>query len=254
MLSLRPSQHLLDKMNECMTKQACRLPTLTLLGHVIRKQPSWIHKIARYPLLLSLLKCLKVRIQSWLHTQLNLQRALILRNCCDLKRGVWPFQRFRTCLYRFGPAWSGHKLVIWEPAKWIFAWIHLIPALFVTFSEVVYTSWRFNSGQCWLVLVWHWLVTECRETHARLWNWTEVRFTVWLLKYLLIQLLISLFLATHACRKPGTTAAVQTETSSRPKRLKCVFPSGEPPICRLFIECYENLSWLKYRWPLISKC
>ncbi|XP_076025637.1 TSC complex subunit 1b isoform X2 [Genypterus blacodes] len=52
-------KHLLDKMNECMTKQACRLPTLTLLGHVIRKQPSWIHKMARYPLLLSLLKCLK---------------------------------------------------------------------------------------------------------------------------------------------------------------------------------------------------
>uniref|UniRef100_A0AAQ5XU13 TSC complex subunit 1b n=1 Tax=Amphiprion ocellaris TaxID=80972 RepID=A0AAQ5XU13_AMPOC len=52
-------KHLLDKMNDCMTKQACRLPTLTLLGHVIRKQPSWIHKIARYPLLLSLLKCLK---------------------------------------------------------------------------------------------------------------------------------------------------------------------------------------------------
>ncbi|KAK6315930.1 hypothetical protein J4Q44_G00134540 [Coregonus suidteri] len=52
-------KHLLDKMNECMTKQACRLSTLTLLGHVVRKQPSWIHKIARYPLLLSLLKCLK---------------------------------------------------------------------------------------------------------------------------------------------------------------------------------------------------
>ncbi|KAM8872959.1 TSC complex subunit 1b isoform 1-T2 [Synchiropus picturatus] len=52
-------KHLLDKMNDCMSKQACRLPTLTLLGHVIRKQPSWIHKIARYPLLLSLLKCLK---------------------------------------------------------------------------------------------------------------------------------------------------------------------------------------------------
>lgn len=47
-------------MNDCMTKPACRLPTLMLLGHVVRKQPSWIHKIARYPLLLSLLKCLKV--------------------------------------------------------------------------------------------------------------------------------------------------------------------------------------------------
>ncbi|XP_017281040.2 TSC complex subunit 1b isoform X2 [Kryptolebias marmoratus] len=52
-------KHLLDKMNDCLTKQACRLPTLMLLGHVVRKQPSWIHKIARYPLLLSLLKCLK---------------------------------------------------------------------------------------------------------------------------------------------------------------------------------------------------
>ncbi|XP_015257276.1 PREDICTED: hamartin-like [Cyprinodon variegatus] len=52
-------KHLLDKMNDCMAKPACRLPTLMLLGHVVRKQPSWIHKIARYPLLLSLLKCLK---------------------------------------------------------------------------------------------------------------------------------------------------------------------------------------------------
>ncbi|KAI4901435.1 hypothetical protein NFI96_014724 [Prochilodus magdalenae] len=52
-------KHLFDKMNECMARQACRLPTLNLLGQVVRKQPSWIHKIARYPLLLSLLKCLK---------------------------------------------------------------------------------------------------------------------------------------------------------------------------------------------------
>ncbi|XP_059382153.1 TSC complex subunit 1b isoform X2 [Carassius carassius] len=52
-------KHLFDKMNECMAKAPCRLPTLTLLGHVVRKQPSWIHKITRSPLLLSLLKCLK---------------------------------------------------------------------------------------------------------------------------------------------------------------------------------------------------
>lgn len=69
------SQHLLDKMNDCMTKQACRLPTLTLLGHVVRKQPSWIHKIARYPLLLSLLKCLKVTTQIRLDEQRNLVKA-----------------------------------------------------------------------------------------------------------------------------------------------------------------------------------
>ncbi|KAJ8285672.1 hypothetical protein GJAV_G00029620 [Gymnothorax javanicus] len=52
-------KHLLDKMNECLSRQLCRLPTLTLLGHVVRKQPSWIHKMARFPLLNTLLKCLK---------------------------------------------------------------------------------------------------------------------------------------------------------------------------------------------------
>ncbi|XP_035642287.1 TSC complex subunit 1a isoform X2 [Oncorhynchus keta] len=52
-------KHLLDKLNEYMAKPACRLPTLTLLGHVIRKQPPWMHKITRFPLLTSLLKCLK---------------------------------------------------------------------------------------------------------------------------------------------------------------------------------------------------
>ncbi|KAL0193459.1 hypothetical protein M9458_011755, partial [Cirrhinus mrigala] len=43
-----------------MGKQSCRLSTITLLGHIVRKQPPWIHKIARFPLLASLLKCLKV--------------------------------------------------------------------------------------------------------------------------------------------------------------------------------------------------
>ncbi|XP_051551164.1 hamartin-like isoform X2 [Myxocyprinus asiaticus] len=52
-------KYLLDKMNECMGKQSCRLSTITLLGHVVRKQPPWIHKIARFPLFALLLKCLK---------------------------------------------------------------------------------------------------------------------------------------------------------------------------------------------------
>uniref|UniRef100_A0A8C1ZV68 TSC complex subunit 1a n=1 Tax=Cyprinus carpio TaxID=7962 RepID=A0A8C1ZV68_CYPCA len=61
-------KYLLDKMNECMGKQSCRLSTITLLGHIVRKQPPWIHKIARLPLLASLLKCLKVsKIQSHAH-------------------------------------------------------------------------------------------------------------------------------------------------------------------------------------------
>lgn len=44
-----------------MGKAATRLPILSLLGHVIRRQPSWKHKLSQAPLLLSLLKCLKVR-------------------------------------------------------------------------------------------------------------------------------------------------------------------------------------------------
>ncbi|XP_039620235.1 hamartin-like [Polypterus senegalus] len=52
-------KHLLDKLNDCMTKSACRLATLTLLEHVIRKQPPWIHKVSRAPILQALLKCLK---------------------------------------------------------------------------------------------------------------------------------------------------------------------------------------------------
>ncbi|XP_069729348.1 hamartin isoform X1 [Phaenicophaeus curvirostris] len=52
-------KHLLDKINEYMGKAATRLPTLSLLGHVIRRQPSWKHKLSQAPLLLSLLKCLK---------------------------------------------------------------------------------------------------------------------------------------------------------------------------------------------------
>ncbi|XP_075434876.1 hamartin [Ascaphus truei] len=52
-------KHLLDKINEYTGKAANRLPTLTLLGHVIRRQPSWKHKLSQAPVLQSLLKCLK---------------------------------------------------------------------------------------------------------------------------------------------------------------------------------------------------
>ncbi|KAG8142019.1 hypothetical protein E2320_006658 [Naja naja] len=52
-------KHLLDKINEYMSKPSTRLATLSLLGHVIRCQPSWKHKLPQAPVLLSLLKCLK---------------------------------------------------------------------------------------------------------------------------------------------------------------------------------------------------
>ncbi|KAJ3604346.1 hypothetical protein NHX12_029087 [Muraenolepis orangiensis] len=50
---------LLEKLNDCVVKSVNRLPSLTLLGHVVRRQPPWIHKITRSPLLPSLLRCLK---------------------------------------------------------------------------------------------------------------------------------------------------------------------------------------------------
>lgn len=53
-------QHLLDRINEYVGKAATRLSILSLLGHVIRLQPSWKHKLSQAPLLPSLLKCLKV--------------------------------------------------------------------------------------------------------------------------------------------------------------------------------------------------
>ncbi|KAM3825723.1 hamartin isoform 3-T7 [Vipera latastei] len=63
-------KHLLDKINEYVSKPATRLGTLSLLGHVIRCQPSWKHKLPQAPVLLSLLKCLK----SW--RQANSQKKI----------------------------------------------------------------------------------------------------------------------------------------------------------------------------------
>uniref|UniRef100_UPI00398E989B TSC complex subunit 1b isoform X2 n=1 Tax=Pristiophorus japonicus TaxID=55135 RepID=UPI00398E989B len=56
-------KHLLDRLNECMGKAVTRLSALTLLGHVIRREPTWIHKLFRSPVLVSLLKCLKTETE-----------------------------------------------------------------------------------------------------------------------------------------------------------------------------------------------
>lgn len=52
-------KHLFDKLHESLGRPPCRLAALFLLGHVIRRQPPWIHKIIHSPLLASVLKCLK---------------------------------------------------------------------------------------------------------------------------------------------------------------------------------------------------
>ncbi|KAF7641065.1 hypothetical protein LDENG_00296580 [Lucifuga dentata] len=53
-------QPLLEKLNETLGRSGSRLAGLTLLGHLIRKQPPWVHHISRSALLPSLLRCLKM--------------------------------------------------------------------------------------------------------------------------------------------------------------------------------------------------
>lgn len=50
---------LLDKLNECMKSSHSRLPALTLISHIVRRQPSWLYKIVQAPLFASLVTCLK---------------------------------------------------------------------------------------------------------------------------------------------------------------------------------------------------
>lgn len=52
-------KHLFDKLNDYLKTNATRLPILTLFGHVVCKQPSWLYKIANHSLFPALLKLLK---------------------------------------------------------------------------------------------------------------------------------------------------------------------------------------------------
>ncbi|XP_076586558.1 TSC complex subunit 1a isoform X1 [Chaetodon auriga] len=59
--SIREPHHkpLLEKLNESLSRPGTRLAGLTLLGHLIRRQPPWVHHISHSALLPSLLRCLK---------------------------------------------------------------------------------------------------------------------------------------------------------------------------------------------------
>ncbi|KAM6930934.1 TSC complex subunit 1a [Xenentodon cancila] len=50
---------LLEKLNESLSRPGSRLAAVTLLGHLIRKQPPWVHHVSHSLLLSSLLRCLK---------------------------------------------------------------------------------------------------------------------------------------------------------------------------------------------------
>lgn len=56
-------KHLLDRLAETLGKSlghGQRVQALTLLGHVARRQPTWLHKLASHALFRELLKLLKV--------------------------------------------------------------------------------------------------------------------------------------------------------------------------------------------------
>uniref|UniRef100_A0A8C6PJ11 Uncharacterized protein n=1 Tax=Nothobranchius furzeri TaxID=105023 RepID=A0A8C6PJ11_NOTFU len=59
--SIREPHHkvLLEKLNDSLSRSRTRLAAVTLLGHLIRKQPPWVHHISQSVLLSSLLRCLK---------------------------------------------------------------------------------------------------------------------------------------------------------------------------------------------------
>ncbi|PSN42592.1 hypothetical protein C0J52_08706 [Blattella germanica] len=54
-------KHLFDRLSDSL-KSSARLQTLTLLGHIVRRHPAWIYKIAQHTLLKELLKLLKAEI------------------------------------------------------------------------------------------------------------------------------------------------------------------------------------------------
>lgn len=56
-------KHLLDRLSDVLSKpgnSGQRIQALTLLGHVARRQPTWLYKLASHALFRDLLKLLKV--------------------------------------------------------------------------------------------------------------------------------------------------------------------------------------------------
>ncbi|CAG0884668.1 unnamed protein product [Darwinula stevensoni] len=53
-------KHLFDKLSDCLRHASLRSEALSLLSHVVRRQPSWLYKISQHSLLKDLLKLLKV--------------------------------------------------------------------------------------------------------------------------------------------------------------------------------------------------
>ncbi|XP_043248738.1 hamartin [Colletes gigas] len=69
-------RHLLDRLSEALSKPGSssqRIQTFTLLGHIARRQPTWLYKLAGHALFRDLLKLLKMEADT-----LSLMSALLL--------------------------------------------------------------------------------------------------------------------------------------------------------------------------------
>ncbi|XP_068982212.1 hamartin isoform X4 [Bombus flavifrons] len=69
-------KHLLDRLSEALSKSGSssqRIQTLTLLGHIARRQPTWLYKLASHTLFRDLLRLLKMEADT-----LSLMSALLL--------------------------------------------------------------------------------------------------------------------------------------------------------------------------------
>ncbi|KAK9300882.1 hypothetical protein QLX08_006587 [Tetragonisca angustula] len=69
-------KHLLDRLSEALSKSGSssqKIQTLTLLGHIARRQPTWLYKLASHTLFRDLLKLLKMEVD-----MLSLMSALLL--------------------------------------------------------------------------------------------------------------------------------------------------------------------------------
>nr|XP_034183877.1 hamartin isoform X1 [Osmia lignaria]XP_034183886.1 hamartin isoform X1 [Osmia lignaria]XP_034183894.1 hamartin isoform X1 [Osmia lignaria]XP_034183904.1 hamartin isoform X1 [Osmia lignaria] len=69
-------KHLLDRLSEALSKSGSnsqRIQTLTLLGHIARRQPTWLYKLTSHTLFRDLLKLLKMEADT-----LSLMSALLL--------------------------------------------------------------------------------------------------------------------------------------------------------------------------------
>ncbi|KAK3730034.1 hypothetical protein QZH41_009544 [Actinostola sp. cb2023] len=53
--------NLFDKLNDCLKHHGLRrrIDTFSLLGHIVRKQPSWLYKVVKTPLFETIIKCMK---------------------------------------------------------------------------------------------------------------------------------------------------------------------------------------------------